>query len=144
MKIRTLVLALTAVLTPALAMADTVIQARSDVPATVIMDGTVLGQSPLDITKVRHGDHEIRFRALGTGLEQAFNVAVPHNAHGLTPVAAEFGPVLPAPQQVTVVEPAPVIVERPVVYARPAPAVIVSPIVFGRPYHRHHRGYYRW
>lgn len=141
--IRTLCSALIVALTPALAMADMVIQARSDVPASVIMDGTVLGNAPLDITRVHRGDHEIRFHALGTGLEQAFNVSVPNHAHGVTPVAAAFGAVVP--RAVTVVEPAPVIVERPVVYARPAPAVFVTPVVIGRPYYHHrHHGCYRW
>ena len=129
-------------LSPAFAFAETTIQARADVPSTIIMDGVVMGTTPMDIARVKRGEHDIRFVAVGTDLEQAFHISVPHHSTSFTPIAVEFGPVAVVRPATVLVE-QPVIVERPVVVERP---VYVSPrpavIVVGRPCHR--SGHYRW
>ena len=109
-------------LTPAFSFADALIRARSDVPATVYVDGQRVGVTPLDIAAVHRGQHEVLFRAHRTGLEQAYVVSVPRHGRIATTVAAQFALAAgchPAP----VVSIAPVIVSRPVVIAR-APIVV--------------------
>lgn len=119
---------------PVTAQAST-IQARSEVPATVIMDGTPIGTTPINITAVAAGDHELAFQAIGTRVMRAYRVHVPYDASITTTVAADF--VNQAP---VVVEAMPLLAAPPVMCARPvivrprvvAAPVIVRPVVIGR------------
>lgn len=103
------------------------IQARSEVMATVIMDGTPMGTTPMNITQVAPGDHEIAFQAVGTRVMRAYRVHVPYNASIVTTVSADF--VNQAP---IVVEAMPIVAAPPVICAQPVivrPRVVAAPII---------------
>ena len=145
-KIHACVLAL-ALAVPAALSAATLIQARSDVPAVVIMDGTVMGEAPINISQVAPGDHEIAFQQLGTprdaSVMRAYRVRVPDNASMTTTVAADFsnrGPLIveamPLVAAPPIICPSPIIV-RPVVVAAPIIVRPASRVIVVKP--RHHR-----
>lgn len=122
---------------PCTAQAST-IQARSEVAATVIMDGTPMGTTPMNITQVAPGDHEIAFQALGTRVMRAYRVHVPYDAEITTTVAADF--VNQAP---VVVEAMPIVAAPPVICAQPVivrPRVVAAPVIV-RPVVVKGRGY---
>lgn len=127
---------------PCTASAASMIQARSEIPATVIMDGTPMGNTPLNISAVTPGDHEIAFQELGSRTMRAYRVRIPYDAQVTTTVAADFtnhGPV--------VVEAMPIVAAPPVIYAQPVivrPRVVAAPIIVVGPARRgHRRGGYR-
>ena len=119
-----------------------VIQARSEIPATVIMDGTPMGPAPLNISQVAPGDHELAFRSMETGAIRAYRVSMPFDATISTTVLADFtntGPVVV--EAMPIVAAPPVIVAHPVVYGcpivRPAPVIVIE-----RSHHRRRRYHY--
>lgn len=65
------------------------IQARSDQPASVFLDGQYVGRTPVDIPFVR-GRHELRFRSRATGQELSYGVRGGGRRH-LTRIDARFG-----------------------------------------------------
>lgn len=63
------------------------IQARSDVPARVFLDGEFVGRTPVDIPRVR-GRHGITLRARGQ--ELSYNVVAGGRGH-VSRISANFG-----------------------------------------------------
>lgn len=91
------------------ASADGVVQARSDVPARVFVDGAFVGNTPIDVVIPRRGQHEVRFRARG-GADQRFFVQVPGRSRVVTPLFARL-----ANHCGNVVTQVPVVVAQPLV-----------------------------
>lgn len=105
------------------ARADGIVQARSDVPAKVFVDGAFVGTTPIDVVIPRRGNHEVRFRARG-GTTQSFFVQVPGRSRTVTPLFANL-----------VRHCAPVVAATPLVVAP-------RPIVIAQPYYGGYRGRY--
>ena len=124
---------------PCAASAASMIQARSEVEATVIMDGTPVGTTPINISQVPPGDHEIAFQAVGTRTMRAYRVRMPAGAPVTALVTADFGY-----QEPVVVEATPIVAAPPIVLRRVCapPVVRAAPVfVVGRRHHHRRRHY---
>lgn len=100
------------ILQPLAAHADGLVHARSDVTAEVVLNGQLMGTTPLDIARLQPGSHEIRLHALGRDDYKVYSVSVPAGVHSESTVAGSFGP------QVVVIHrpaPRPIILEQRVV-----------------------------
>jgi hypothetical protein len=65
------------------------IQARSDQPASVFLDGNYVGRAPVDIPGVR-GQHQITFRSRATGQSVTYGVSA-RGRRSVSRVTANFG-----------------------------------------------------
>jgi len=116
-------------MTPTAVVAGGTVQARANLPATVFLDGAIAGTTPLDLTRIAPGEHEVRMVCLATSEVRSYALTVPRRVSIKKELRAMFSPFGPPPAAVQVVE---VVAPRPVVVATPPRVVYVTPApVFG-------------
>jgi hypothetical protein len=119
--VRGLVLSLIAVCA---AHAQGTVQARSDVPAEVVLNGQLMGVTPIDIASLQPGIHEIRLHAIGRDEHKTYSISVPVGVASQSHIQGSFGAVYVPPVVVQPVVVRPVVI-RPRGYIAPAHAVVI-------------------
>ena len=109
------------------ALAGGVVEVRSTTPSRVFLSGEFVGDTPLRLSQLAPGDHEIQIEDGASGEVKTFFFHSPTSATVEKTIEADFGRTLlpaPAPQQ------APVAVRR-VVHVPAAPARCATPRTWG-------------
>lgn len=79
------------------AHAQGIVQARSDVPAEIVLNGQLMGVTPLDIARLQPGIHEIRLHAIGRGENKTYSITVPEGVASQSHIQGSFGPLVEQP-----------------------------------------------
>jgi len=117
--------------------ADVVVRIQSDQPARAFLNGALLGNTPLTVSKVKHGSHTIKVENINSGELKIFTLYSPKGATVEKEIDAEFdvaSRAVPVPRTTEVVR---TTVIAPAV--RPAPVVVYQG---PPPPPRHHRRAY--
>ena len=127
-------------LVPAAVMAEAIVHVKADQPSTVYVDNQLAGNTPLRLSHLAVGTHNLRVVNPISGVAREYAIYSPRTTaidRDVNVIWNSVPVVAVAAPETTVVET--VVAAPAVVYVeRPAPVVVV------RPYYHRHRRWHRW